>query len=343
VVTDLLRATAALMTEMDSTNELEPVAARSVALHCFRRVCSEALSVGGLVETRLRHQVQQDVHEFLLQLVEALSVASVKLPLPLPPSPSLSPTASDVAACAHHNPHMIPAVRAAAEQQVQQQAQAQQQQAQQQQQHYGFANLLQQSQVSQQLSQLQHYFEGQRCAWMLCKACSKVSTSMPATFITEEVGLAAALQRLRMEMAQKMNIQFEKDEVVSCGRCAQQMRAPCEAAALRCANCRAVINPSDCKGRSGGKGAGAGAGAGSAAEPGAVLGAGDSTAPVPRKKMGRPKSEPEEPLEELDLEQLLGLAKIGENLDGYRCDHCSQTGTTHRADLIFVLPQVGRD
>ena len=99
------------------------------------------------------------------------------------------------------------------------------------------------------LSILKHYFEGMRCAWMHCKACSKVSASRPAAFITEEVGLAAATQRLRMEMAQAMNIQFEKNEVVSCPRCEQQMRAPCEAAALRCANCRAVINPKDCKNR----------------------------------------------------------------------------------------------
>jgi len=70
--TDLLRATAQLMNAMDSTNELQSLPARSVALESFRSSCSEALSVK-LVETRLRRQVQQDVHELLLQLVQALS------------------------------------------------------------------------------------------------------------------------------------------------------------------------------------------------------------------------------------------------------------------------------
>jgi len=55
-----------------------------------------------------------------------------------------------------------------------------------------------------------------------------------------------AAQRLRMERAQALNIQFQKDEVIRCTRCKALMRAPCEAAALRCAGCRVVINPSDC-------------------------------------------------------------------------------------------------
>ena len=56
-----------------------------------------------------------------------------------------------------------------------------------------------------------------------------------------------------MQNAQTTGIQFQKDEVIHCPSCEQLMRAPCEAAALRCASCRAVINPQDCV-RSGAEG-----------------------------------------------------------------------------------------
>lgn len=55
---------------------------------------------------------------------------------------------------------------------------------------------------------------------------------------------------------------------------------------------------------------------------------------------GRTKASGDPPLEPLALKPLLETARVGEILDGYKCDSCSQAGTTHRQDLIFLLPQV---
>ena len=133
---------------------------------------------------------------------------------------------------------------------------------------------------------------------------------------------AAATQTLRMQNAQTTGIQFQKDEVIHCPSCEQLMRAPCEAAALRCASCRAVINPQDCV-RSGAEGEESSAGA---------------AKPAKRKK-GRRKKAPDPPLQTLQLRAMLKDA-VEEKLEGYRCDSCSRMGTTQRRDLIFLLPQV---
>jgi hypothetical protein len=51
------------------------------------------------------------------------------------------------------------------------------------------------------------------------------------------------------------------------------------------------------------------------------------------------KKNSDPPLQPLEL-QLMLESGIGELLDGYKCDSCSQAGTTSRRDLIFLLPQV---
>lgn len=60
-----------LMDAMDTTHELLSLPGGSNSLHNFRELCCTSLS-GDLVDARLRNQNQEDVHEFLLSIVEAL-------------------------------------------------------------------------------------------------------------------------------------------------------------------------------------------------------------------------------------------------------------------------------
>ena len=379
---DLLLSTTQLMNEMDSTNELEALAARSPALERFRECCSESLSVP-LVDMRMRRQSQQDVHEFLLQLVEALSR-----------SPE-NEDAGDGAASTRpmtrksvkqgHGKGKVQDVALAEQADVSVTDQLRVDVAQ------AFASydtqaaeaLLRPLRAARtrgptngrskqehhpakssgvnSISMLQHYFMGMRCATMNCNNCGSHGGTRPAAFITEEVGLAAAAQRLRMETAQALNIQFEKDEVIHCPRCKGLMRAPCEAAALRCASCRAVINPHDCSEQRQHKHAQGQLAAEqqhqqqddlrhqeqqstSTDNTASSAGSGHEAATT-NKKPGAGGNKPkrfqaEPPLQPLELQPLLTNARDGEVLDGYKCDNCSQTGTTHRRDLIFLLPQV---
>lgn len=376
------------MNEMDATNELEALAARSPALERFRECCSESLSVP-LVEMRMRRQSQQDVHEFLLQLVEALSrspdgdVQEVGAGT----APSSRPMTRTSVREAKGNVRQDmaaeqPTVKVTDKLRVDV-AQA-------------FASsdtqtadaLLRPLRAARMrstntgrskqerhpangrngfnyMSMLRHYFMGMRCATMSCN-CGAHGGTQPAAFITEEVGLAAAAQRLRMETAQALNIQFEKDEVIHCPRCKQLMRAPCEAAALRCASCRAVINPHDCseqrqhkyaQGQEDGQqrqqldseAADETTSATTNCHAGGDVASQQQklTQTATHKKASggsggnkSKRSQADPPLPPLDLQLLLKNARDGEVLDGYKCDNCSQTGTTHRRDLIFLLPQV---
>lgn len=390
------------MNEMDSTNELESLAARSPALERFRACCSESLSVP-LVEMRMRRQSQQDVHEFLLQLVEALSrspddedggdaAASSSRPV----------TRKSVRQGKGSVRHMAlaeqPATRVTDQLRVdvaQAYASSDTQAAE------ALLRPLRDARMSgltggrskqehqpvkspgvNSIAMLQHYFMGMRCATMDCNSCGTHGGTRPAAFITEEVGLAAAAQRLRMERAQALNIQFDKDEVINCPRCKQPMRAPCEAAALRCASCRAIINPHDCAEQRQHKylhgqeqtqqpqpqpqqlqqlqqqqsqqqlGTGtadstiSSAGNGQAGDDLASQSPRPQTVNDKKPSGGSTKSkgaQADPPLQLLELQPLLRNAREGEILDGYKCDDCSQTGTTHRRDLIFILPQVRRD
>ena len=393
---DLLSSTTQLMNEMDSTNELEALAARSPALERFRACCSESLSVP-LVEMRMRRQSQQDVHEFLLQLVEALSRspndedgvdgdASSSRPVTrksvrqgkgsvrhvaLDEQPDITVTDQlrfDVAqAYASSDTQAAEALlRPLRDARMSGPTGARSKQA----------HRPVKSPGANSISMLQRYFMGMRCATMHCNSCGTHGGTRPAAFITEEVGLAAAAQRLRMERAQALNIQFDKDEVINCPRCKQPMRAPCEAAALRCAFCRAIINPHDCAEQRQHKYVQTQEqqlqpqqqqplqeqppqqqlGTSTADRTISSTGndhAGDDVAsqsPRPQaatndKKVSSGSTKPkgaqvDPPLQLLELQPLLRNAREGEILDGYKCDSCSQTGTTHRRDLIFILPQV---
>ena len=196
---ELLCSTTQLMNEMDATHELEALAAKSPALARFRECCSEALSVK-LVELRMRRQSQQDVHEFLLQLVEALSRSTQTGEGGEGDGQSHRPvTRNEAAQGARVAGRGAPITdqlrcdlaRAHAE------ADADAVEA-----------LLQSISPSRKgghkspgaapaasLAVLQHYFMGLRCATMECKSCGANGDTRCAEFITEEVGLVRPLRR----------------------------------------------------------------------------------------------------------------------------------------------------